>query len=252
VTAARREPGVECTIDEGVARITLNRPRQGNRVDQATAQALCDAAETIELDDAVLVVVLAAVGGPFCLGVEGPGAWQQRHDWVAALARLTRPVVAAIDGDAIAEGFELVLACDLRVASDRSRFALPQVAEGRLPRHGGTQRLPRTVGRMRALDLLLSGREIRAREAELMGLLTRCVPTKRFEEAVDEEVARLCQRGPIALRLGKEAVLKSLDLTLDQGIRLEQDLYALLQTTDDRREGIRAFLEKRRPGFTGR
>lgn len=252
MTAARRDGGIEQTIRDGVAWITLNRPRDGNRIDATTAQALCDAAEAIELDDTVVIVVLQAAAGAFCLGVENGGPWELQRDWIAAIAALTRPVVAAIDGDAIAEGFELALACDLRIASERSRFALPQVAAGRLPRHGATQRLPRIVGRMRGLDLLLSGREMRAREAEGMGIVTRTVPTKRFAEMVQEEVAALCQKGPIAMRLAKEAVLKSLDLTLDQGLHLEQDLYALLQTTTDRAEGVRAFLEKRKPRFSGR
>jgi enoyl-CoA hydratase/carnithine racemase len=234
-----------------VARVELTRRGRATRPNRA-AQALGDAAEAIELDDTVVIVVVSGSGGAFCLGVEGDGAWRQRHDWVAAIARLTRPVIAAIDGDALAEGFELALACDLRIASDRSRFALPQIPDGRLPRHGATQRLPRIVGRMRALDLLLSGREIRAREAAGMGIITRTVPTKRFVEMVEEEIAALCERGPIAMRLAKEAVRKSLDLTLDQGLRLEQDLYALLQTTQDRREGVRAFVEKRTPKFRGR
>lgn len=248
---ARRDLGITWAVRDGVARIDLDRPRHGNRIDQTAAQALCDAAEAIELDETVVLVVVSGSGETFCLGVEGEDDALPQHDWVGAIARLTRPVVAAIDGDALAEGFELALACDLRIASDRSRFALPQIADGRLPRHGATQRLPRIVGRMRALDLLLSGREIRAREAEGMGIVTRTIPTKRYDEAVAEEVAALRARGPIALRLAKEAVLKSLDLTLEQGMRLEQDLYALLQTTTDRAEGVRAFLEKRQPKFRG-
>ena len=251
MSVARRDLGIEWSVRDGIARIVLNRPRDGNRIDQGAAQALCDAAEAIELDDTVVIVVLSGAGGRFCLGVESDGPWRQQHDWVAAIARLTRPVLAAIDGDALAEGFELALACDLRIASDRSRFALPQIPDGHLPQHGATQRLPRIVGRMRALDLLLSGREIRAREAEGMAIVMRTVPTKRFAEVVEEEIAALCARGPIAMRLAKEAVLKSLDLTLDQGLRLEQDLYALLQTTSDRAEGVRAFIDKRKPRFSG-
>lgn len=252
MSVARRDLGVVWSVRNGVARIGIDRPRHGNRIDQVAAQALCDAAEAIELDDSIVIVVVSGSGDSFCLGVEDAGASPPRHDWVAAIAHLTHPVVAAIDGDALAEGFELALACDLRIASDRSRFALPQIADGRLPRHGATQRLPRIVGRMRAFDLLISGREIRAREAEGMGLVTRTVPTKRFAEMVEEEIAALCERGPIAMRLAKEAVLKSLDLTLDQGLRLEQDLYALLQTTQDRGEGVHAFLERRAPRFRGR
>jgi enoyl-CoA hydratase len=252
VTAARRDLGVGWSVRDGIARITLERPRHGNRIDQTAAQALCEAAEAIELDDGVIIVVVSGGGGSFCLGSEIPEPVPPAQDWVAAIAKLTRPVVAAIDGDALAEGFELALACDLRIASDRARFALPQIAHGRLPRHGATQRLPRIVGRMRALDLLLSGREISAREAAGMGIVTRTAPTKRFAEIVEEEIAALCARGPIAMRLAKEAVMQSLDLTLDQGLRLEQDLYALLQTTHDRAEGVRAFLAKRAPKFTGR
>lgn len=244
--------GVQWSLDNGVAWITLRRPARGNRVDLAAAQALCGAAEAIELDDRVSVVVLQGSGGVFCLGVEEGGSWERQHDWVDAIGRLTRPVVAAVNGDAIGEGCELALACDLRIAAAGARFALPQVSLGRLPRHGATQRLPRLVGRMRALDLLLTGRVVRARAAAEMGLVTRVVPARRFGSIVREEVAALCQKGPVALRLGKEAVIKGLDLTLEQGIRLEQDLYVLLQTTADRSEGVRAFLAKRRPRFRGR
>lgn len=247
-----RASAVSCSIARGVAWITLDRPRRGNRIDLAAAQALCDAAAAVELDDDVAVVVLRARGASFCLGVDRGGPWERQHDWVEAVARLTRPVIAAINGDAVAEGLELAMACDLRIAARSARFCLPQLIAGRLPSHGATQRLPRLVGRMRALDLLLSGRAVRAAEAEAMGLVSRTVAAAHLEAAVRREVAALCRKGPIALRLAKEAVLKSFDLTLDQGIRLEHDLYALLQTTADRAEGVRAFLEKRKPRFLGR
>jgi len=250
--SAARASGIELSIAGGVAWITLTRPRRGNRIDAAAAQALCDATEAVEFDESVSVVVVRGNGKAFCLGIEDGGPWERRHDFVAAVAGLTRPVIAAVDGEAAAEGCELALACDLRLASRRARFRLPQLGDGRLPSHGGTQRLPRIVGRMRALDLLLSGRVVRAAEAAAMGLASRVVATARFTDELGKEVENLRQRGPVALRLAKEAVLKSFDLTLDQGIRLEQDLYVLLQTTADRAEGVRAFLEKRRPRFRGR
>jgi enoyl-CoA hydratase/carnithine racemase len=250
--SSRAPSGISCSIARGIAWLTLNRPRRGNRIDLAAAQALCDAAEATELDDSVAVVVLRGRGPSFCLGVDEGGPWERQHDWVDAVARLTRPTIAAINGDAVAEGFELAMACDLRIAARGARFCLPQLSEGRLPSHGATQRLPRLVGRMRALDLLLSGRAVRAAEAEAMGLVSRAVAAGDLETAVRREVADLRRKGPIALRLAKEAVLKSFDLTLDQGIRLEQDLYVLLQTTADRSEGVRAFLEKRQPRFRGR
>lgn len=243
--------GVEVKVDGGVAWLTLNRPRSGNRIDEAAARALCDAAERIEFDDEVTLVVLAARGRTFCTGIVGDGAWERHHDWVEAIGALTRPVIAAINGDAIAEGCELALACDLRIAANSARFCLPQIVEGRFPAHGATQRLPRIIGRTRALDLLLSGRFVSAREALRIGLVTRIVSCPRLKDAAREVAADLARKGPVALRLAKEAVIKGLDLTLEQGIRLEQDLYVLLQTTADREEGIRAFLAKRRPRFRG-
>jgi len=242
---------VGLVVDHGVAWLTLERPGRGNRVDEAAARSLCNAAERIELDDDVALVVLSGSGRVFCQGVDAPGPWEKRHDWIAALAKLTRPVLGVLNGDAVAEGCELALACDLRIAASEACLSLPQIVQGRFPAHGATQRLPRLVGRMRALDLLLSGRSVTAREALNIGLLSRVVSRPRLAAVVRAEVDTLRSRGPVALRLAKEAVTKGLDLTLEQGIRLEQDLYVLLQTTADRQEGIRAFLEKRRPRFRG-
>jgi enoyl-CoA hydratase/carnithine racemase len=250
-TAPAAVRGLRTQIVDGVAWLTLDRPDHGNRITQELAQELCAAAAEIELDDRVVVVVIAAAGPSFCLGVEGEGGWERGLDWVEAIGRLTRPVVAAIQGDALAEGLELALACDLRVASERARFALPQLADGRLPSHGGTQRLPRIIGRMRALDMLLTGRAIGAVEAEQIGLVSRLARRAGLTRAVGALIDGLKSKGPVALRYGKEAVLKGPDMTLDQGIRLEEDLYVLLQTTGDRQEGISAFLRKRRPVFRG-
>ncbi len=244
----RRAPrSLVLALVRDVAWLTL--PRE--RIDQQAAQALCDAVEQIAFDESVCVAVVQGSGRGFCVGVEDGGDWEARHDWVAAVGALTVPVVAAIAGDALAEGAELALACDLQIASAGARFGFPQVVEGRLPRHGATQRLPRAVGRMRAFDLLLSGRRIGAREAARIGLVSHVVAAARLTAAVRQAVDALCAKGPVALRLGKEAVRKGVDLTLDQGIRLEQDLYVLLQTTQDRAEGVRAFLGKRRPKFKG-
>ena len=250
---ARSAPrGLRTRITDGVAWLTLDRPQHGNRITVDLAQELCAAAAEIELDERIVVVVLAASGPNFCLGVEDGGEWEKEVDWVEAIARLTRPVVAAIHGDAVAEGLELALACDLRVASERAHFALPQLHEGRLPGHGGTQRLPRNVGRTRALDLLLTGRRVSAAEAARIGLISRRVRTAGFSRELTAVTDTLRRNGPVALRYGKEAVLKGPDMTLAQGIRLEEDLYVLLQTTRDRQEGISAFLQKRKPTFNGR
>jgi enoyl-CoA hydratase len=250
--AVSKNSGLEVRVSRGVARLTLRRPRQQNRVDVRLAQALCEAAAEIDTEDSVAAVVIAAQGASFCVGIENGGEWEQQFDWAAAIGRIGKPVIAQIQGDAIAEGLELALACDLRVASDRANFAMPHIDEGRLPCHGGSQRLPRAVGRTRAFDLLFTGRMVGAREAERIGLITRRVPRAELARAVREVARELQRRAPIALRYAKEAVLRGSDMSLSQGIQLEEDLYALLQSTSDRQEGVRAFLRKRAPVFRGR
>jgi enoyl-CoA hydratase/carnithine racemase len=247
-TAAR---GLRVRIVDGIAWLNLERAHAGNRITAALAQELYRSAAELEEDDRVVAVVVAAAGRHFCLGVENGGEWEHQVDWVEAIGRLTRPVIAVVQGDAVAEGLELALACDLRLASDRAGFALPQLQAGGLPSHGGTQRLPRIIGRTRALDLLLTGRRIDAAEAETIGLVSRAIPHRSLAHGVRAVIDTLKGKGPVALRYAKEAVSKGLDLTLDQGIRLEEDLYVLLQTTRDRREGIDAFLQRRKPVFHG-
>ncbi len=251
MSASPRAAALGVQVDAGVARLVLDRPDAGNRIDTPLAVALRDAAESLALEDDVRVVVIAASGPHFCLGSESgtdPGLLSAA---IAAVGRLMPPVVVAVHGDAVAEGLELALACDLRVASERAHFAMPQVSEGRLPRSGGTQRLPRCVGRMRALDLMLTGRSVDAAEAAAIGLVSRLLSQADFSAGVAALVEVLRCKAPIALRYAKEAISKGSDMTLDQGIRLEEDLYVLLQTTADRREGVSAFLSKRKPVFHG-
>jgi enoyl-CoA hydratase len=147
---------------------------------------------------------------------------------------------------------ELALAADLRVAAQNAGFTMGQLGRGRMPCYGGTQRLPRLIGVAHALRMLLTGAAIDGGEAMRLGLVTYVTPGRAALERVAGEVVRaITSRGPVAARLAKEAVRKGCDLTLDQGIRLEEDLYALLQTTADRAEGVRAFLDKRKPLFRG-
>lgn len=244
VLPAVSSPARFLRIDCGIA--TLELPRCA--VDPETAQALCEAVDTVAFDPSVRVVVLQAPGGS---GRADAGAAGLPPDWISAIGSLAVPVIGAVEGDAIGEGAEVMLACDMRIAAARARFAFPQVTEGRFPSGGATQRLPRAVGRMRALDLLLSGRRIGAREALRIGLVSRVVPDAQLAAVVRATAQAIARRGPIALRLAKEAVARGLDLSLEQGLRLEHDLYVLLQTTADRREGIAAFLARRAPRFRG-
>ena len=246
-----------------VAWLRLCCPQQENRLSPAMAENLTALCATAADDDEVEIVVLTGAENVFCCGLEYV-AGQKDHETarsiraqfgelrcVAALAALTKPTLAALNGHALDVGLELALACDLRLAREDVRFGFPQVAAGLIPFCGGTQRLPRIVGQAKALELILTGETIAAREAQRIGLVNEVIATDVFAARVDEVVTGLLGKGPIALRLGKEAVLKAMDLTLDQGIRLEEDLYALLQTTQDRAEGVQAFLGKRTPKFVG-
>lgn len=232
----------------------MARARSRNRLDEELQGALVDACAVVEDDDEVRVVVLAAHGPMFSAGLPRGQAWPPPGwpDGVQAVAGLTRPVIAAVQGAALGWGLALALACDLRIAATSAVLGLPEVGQGHLPGAGAIARLVRMVGMARTLDLVLLGARLSAARAAEWGLVTEVVSPARLGAAVAGAARALAARGPLALRLGKEAVLRSLDLPLAEGIRVEQDLYVLLQTTADRQEGVDAFRARRRPGFRGR
>jgi enoyl-CoA hydratase/carnithine racemase len=247
---SRPAGAVTVDVDRGVGSITLGRPR----IDVGLATGLVDACEALALDSSVHVVVVRASGADFSLGLPGRDAWIDAAwpDPVAAVAALPQPVLAAVDGEARGWGFALALACDLRIASTRAVFSAPDATIGRLAGGGLTQRLPRMVGTSRSMALLLLGERVRARDALACGLVAEVVAPARLATVAAAKARLLATRGPIALRYAKEAVRRALDLPLDDGVRLEHDLYVLLQTTADRREGVEAFRQRRRPGFQAR
>jgi len=252
--AGRLGPPLELEVSGRIAVLTLARPGAGNVLDDALMHALVAAADALVDRDELCAVVLRARGTVFSRGLPPAVAWPPRAwpDGIAAIARLPMPVVAAVRGDATGWGTALALACDLRVVGAGARFSLPEVAAGRLPGGGVTQRLARLVGPARAADLVLLGTVLSGREAVAWGLATRAVPAAAVERTALATARGLARRGPVALRYAKEAVVRALDLPLDDGIRLEHDLYVLLQTTTDRREGVRAFLQRRAPRFEAR
>ena len=168
------------------------------------------------------------------------------------IAKLDRPIIVGISGDAIGQGLELALACDIRIAAKNSHFGLPHIKTGLIPWDGGTQRLSRLVGRGKAMEMILTGEVIDAHEAFRIGMVNKVVPAEELSTVVIDMAREIASRGPVALRYAKEAIYKGMDLTLDQGLRLEADLYSLLHTTRVRTEGIEAFREKRAPRFKGR
>ena len=233
-----------------IARLTLNRPSAGNAVDGIMDGEIADICREINADDEIYIVVITGAGPDFCRGVES-GSEGTFHP-AASLAGIDCPVIASVNGDALGIGLEMALSCDIRIASDRARFSLPQLAEAHLPADGGTQRLPRIVGPGKALELLLTANTFTAAEALEIGLVSKVVPADALAVETQKLAETVASRGPLALRYLKEAVNKGMDATLEQGLRLEADLYFLLHTTADRTEGINAFREKRPPRFKGK
>ncbi len=229
-----------------VAYVTLNRPEAANRVNLRLAQELADACRQANQDDKVYVVVLTGAGRTFCGDGEEKGAV---YGVASAIADIEKPVIAAINGDALGQGLELALSCDIRLASDKAKLGLPQLTQATIPADGGTQRLARLVGRGKALELILTSETITAKEALEIGLVDRVVESAKLTAEAKALAENMAKKGPIALRFIKEAVKKGLEMTLEQGLRLEGDLYFLLHTTADRTEGINAFLKKRPPKF---
>jgi methylglutaconyl-CoA hydratase len=237
---------------EGVALLTINGAGKNNVAGAELAQELCAACEEINFDTSVrAVIITGAEGKAFCTGLPGKGK-NSIYSLSIPVAALECPVIAAVNGDAIGIGFELALACDIRIVSTDARFSLPYIDKGLIPSDGATQRLPRLIGQARAMELMLTGERLSAKEACRIGLVSRVTADKELMPTVMEMGKEMAAKATLSLKYCKEAVLKGLDMTLDQGLRLEGDLYFLLHTTEDRTEGITAFKEKRKPHFKGK
>ena len=251
--------GIRVQRYKQAAWITLTRPSRLNSPDQLMAASLSDACGEIAADRSVLAVVITGDGDSFCEAMPGPfspsspGHTGGEHPLGMAqmLAALDIPVLAAINGPATGQGLEIALACDIRIASRTAVFSMPQILDGFLPWDGGTQRLPRIIGRSRAMELLVTGRRLDAEEAFRIGLIQEVVENIDLLDAAQGLADRICANAPIAIRYTKEAVLRGLDLRVEDGMQLEADLSFLLQSTSDRHEGIVSFLDRRPPRYRG-
>jgi enoyl-CoA hydratase/carnithine racemase len=247
---ANARPGgrVDVTSAHGCVTALIRYPGARSLITPAIGLRLMELFEQVEDDTAARMLAITSAGGGFCSGFEA----DVDSRLVESLAVISKPTVAILNGDALDAGLELAMAADIRVAIASAKFAITDLNRGAMPRFGATQRLPRLVGAGNALRMLLTGVAVDGREAMRIGLVTYLAGSRRELGDETSKVAQaILSRGPLAARLVKDAVLKGYDMTLEQGVRLEEDLYALLQTTADRAEGVKAFLEKRKPLFRG-
>jgi enoyl-CoA hydratase len=251
-------------VTDGIARVTINRPDKLNALNTTVINELGDVATRIETDSAIRGVVLTGAGSKaFVAGADiaelteqTPAEGQARavtgQRVFRRLEQATKPVVAAVNGFALGGGCELAMACHLRIASETAKFGQPEVKLGLTPGYGGTVRLPRLVGRGRALELLLTGRMIDAQEAYRIGLVNLVVPADQVVAEAERMVRSIIEMAPLAIRGCLEAVDIGLDTGVDAALQLEATYFGLLSATADMREGTRAFVEKRPAKFVGK
>ena len=248
---------------ERVAIITINRPEKRNALTVKTREEGAALLDELRNDDSVGVVIFTGAGDKaFIAGADiaefaGRTATMQRDVMTTrslfnAIDTFPKPVIAMINGYCLGGGCELALACDIRIASDTASFGQPEINLGIIPGGGGTQRLTRLVGEGKAMEMILTGEIIDAKTAFSIGLVNQVVPADQLQGKTMEVANRIAEKGPVALRLAKEAVKTASRSLLDEGLRREVDLFALCFSTEDKDEGVKAFLEKRKPSFKGR
>ena len=240
--------------------ITLDRPQALNALDPETYREFSDACVRFQNDEEALVAIITGAGDKaFCVGADLKKSIPRLMDGSLEIPpsirrglQIYKPFIAAINGIANGGGVEIALACDIRIAAEGATFTMGEAKWGLMPGSGGTQRLPRIVGLSKAAELLLLASTIDSVEAYRIGLVNKVVPRHELMPTALEWAERIPQNGPLAVRSIKQAILQGLDLTIEQGLELESSLVRVLLTSEDAREGVKAFAEKRQPLFKGR
>jgi enoyl-CoA hydratase len=250
-------------VQDGIATLAINRPDKLNALNEQTIRELTEAVGEVGRNGEVRGVIVTGVGQKaFVAGadiaelakmgpVDGVEVSRLGQRVFRELELSRKPVIAAVNGFALGGGCELALACHLRLASENAKFGLPEVTLGIIPGYGGTLRLPRIVGKGRALELILTGAMIDAQEAHRIGLVNRVVPQDQLLDEARKLMATIIRNGPVALGLAIECTTRGMEMDMDDGLALESNLFGLLAATEDMREGMRAFLEKRKAEFKG-
>ena len=248
-------------IDGAVGLIQLNRPNRLNALSGRLISEIAQAAEEFDRDDAVRCIVIHGNERAFSAGADieemqsSSSVEMLRENRIAhwdRLRKVSKPIIAAVSGYCLGGGCEIAMSCDIIIASESAQFGQPEINIGVIPCAGGTQRLPRAVGKSRAMELMLTGKFMSAREAEMRGLVSRVVPAELYLEEAKTLAREIASKAPIAVQLAKEAVNKVYEVPLTDGLDYERRLFYFLFSTEDQREGMESFLSKRQPQWKGK
>jgi enoyl-CoA hydratase/carnithine racemase len=252
---------VETTVDDHVALLRLDRPEARNALSPEMMEEIASELERLDPDPDVRCIVIAGSDEVFAAGADiramsersfAEALYHPAAAFWKRLAAVRTPMIAAVSGWALGGGCELALACDMIVASDTAKFGQPEIKLGIIPGGGGSQRLARVLGKQRAMELVLTGKRISAEQAAEWGLVNEVVEGDAWLEVANDLARRVASQPPIAARLGKQAVIAAEETAISAGLEEERRLYELAMATEDRVEGMKAFLEKREPQFKGR
>ncbi|HEY9898299.1 MAG TPA: enoyl-CoA hydratase-related protein [Pantanalinema sp.] len=258
---AKTYENILVTREGRVGVVTLNRPKALNALSPELLGELVEALDAFDRDDAIGAMVLAGSERAFAAGAdikvmaEASMVEMSQHAFLAVwdrVAHMQKPVIAAVSGFALGGGAELMMMCDMVVASETTRIGLPEVSLGVIPGAGGTQRLTRALGKVLAMEMVLTGRQLDAQEALSRGLVNRVVPAELFLEEAMKLASDIAGRAPVAVRLGKESINRAFDTFLSQGLAFERKNFCMLFGTEDQKEGMRAFVEKRPATWKGK
>lgn len=252
---------ITTAVEDQIGIVTLNRPKVLNALNHELMGELVKALEAFDRDDAVRVIVLTGGERAFAAGADIKEMSEETtvsimdKDQFSTWDRIKlirKPIIAAVSGYALGGGCELVMNCDIIVASETAQFGQPEINLGVIPGAGGTQRLTRIVGKYKAMELILTGRPFTALEAQQLGLVNKVAPVELFLEEAKTMAREIAKKSPIAVKLAKEAIMKTFETTLNEGLQFERKNFYMLFSSEDQKEGMKAFMEKRQASFKGR